>query len=335
MDELSRPHGRDHRRGEWPRPGDGGADGGRRDAPRPRRHRGGSARRPRRPARRRRHRGRRPAHGRVAGRGHRPARRARLRAVRRRPRPVQQRRRRQARPVVGPDGRRLALGARRRPVERHPRRAGVRPAHAGRSRRAGTSSTRRRCPACCRSPTWPPTASPRRRSSRCRRRCSSTSMPRVRVDRRVRALPRVHRHPHHRERAQPAGRAHGRPPPCPPWHARQRVSQPTMDAAEVAGHVVDAITANRFWILTHEAYRDVIQQRAAGDRDGRPPDGATDLVTAAGRSSSGPREPRHDGRHRDDPVGLEQDVADPPALAHLLHVLGDLLDRCRSGRTVR
>ena len=47
--------------------------------------------------------------------------------------------------------------------------------------------------------------------------------------------------------------------------------EPTMDAAEVAGHVVDAITANRFWILTHQAYRDVIQQRAAGiGTDARP-----------------------------------------------------------------
>ena len=46
---------------------------------------------------------------------------------------------------------------------------------------------------------------------------------------------------------------------------------PTMDAAEVAGHVVDAIRDDRFWILTHEAYRPVIQQRAAGiGADGRP-----------------------------------------------------------------
>ncbi len=47
--------------------------------------------------------------------------------------------------------------------------------------------------------------------------------------------------------------------------------QPTMDAADVAGHVIDAIRANRFWILTHDAYRDVIQQRAAGiGTDARP-----------------------------------------------------------------
>ena len=47
--------------------------------------------------------------------------------------------------------------------------------------------------------------------------------------------------------------------------------QPTMDAAEVAGHVVDAIRTNRFWILTHQDYRSVIQQRAAGvGTDARP-----------------------------------------------------------------
>jgi NAD(P)-dependent dehydrogenase (short-subunit alcohol dehydrogenase family) len=45
----------------------------------------------------------------------------------------------------------------------------------------------------------------------------------------------------------------------------------TMDAADVAGHVIDAIRANRFWILTHGAYRDVIRDRAAGiGTDARP-----------------------------------------------------------------
>jgi hypothetical protein len=35
--------------------------------------------------------------------------------------------------------------------------------------------------------------------------------------------------------------------------------------------VVDAIRANRFWILTHDAYRDVIRQRANGiGTDARP-----------------------------------------------------------------
>jgi hypothetical protein len=37
-----------------------------------------------------------------------------------------------------------------------------------------------------------------------------------------------------------------------------------MDAADVAGSVVDAIRNDRFWILTHDAYREVIQARAAG-----------------------------------------------------------------------
>jgi NAD(P)-dependent dehydrogenase (short-subunit alcohol dehydrogenase family) len=47
--------------------------------------------------------------------------------------------------------------------------------------------------------------------------------------------------------------------------------QATMDAAEVAGHVLDAIRANRFWILTHDRYRDVIRERAAGiGTDARP-----------------------------------------------------------------
>ena len=46
---------------------------------------------------------------------------------------------------------------------------------------------------------------------------------------------------------------------------------PTMDADEVAGQVVDAIRANRFWILTHDDYREVIRDRAAGiGTDARP-----------------------------------------------------------------
>ncbi len=45
----------------------------------------------------------------------------------------------------------------------------------------------------------------------------------------------------------------------------------TMDAADVAGSVVDAIRDDRFWILTHDAYREVIQARAAGiGAGGRP-----------------------------------------------------------------
>jgi hypothetical protein len=47
--------------------------------------------------------------------------------------------------------------------------------------------------------------------------------------------------------------------------------QATMDSAEVADHVVDAIRTNRFWILTHDRYRDVICRRAAGiGTDARP-----------------------------------------------------------------
>jgi hypothetical protein len=35
-------------------------------------------------------------------------------------------------------------------------------------------------------------------------------------------------------------------------------------ASAVAGQVVDAIRANRFWILTHPAYRDAIERRCRG-----------------------------------------------------------------------
>ena len=45
----------------------------------------------------------------------------------------------------------------------------------------------------------------------------------------------------------------------------------TMQASDVAELVVEAIRANRFWILTHDAYRDVIRARAAGiGTDARP-----------------------------------------------------------------
>ena len=37
----------------------------------------------------------------------------------------------------------------------------------------------------------------------------------------------------------------------------------TMTSAEVAGQVVDAVRTGRFWILTHDRYREIIQQRAA------------------------------------------------------------------------
>jgi NAD(P)-dependent dehydrogenase (short-subunit alcohol dehydrogenase family) len=38
----------------------------------------------------------------------------------------------------------------------------------------------------------------------------------------------------------------------------------TMTAEEAAEQVVDAVRAGRFWVLTHPAYRSVIQDRAAG-----------------------------------------------------------------------
>jgi NAD(P)-dependent dehydrogenase (short-subunit alcohol dehydrogenase family) len=71
------------------------------------------------------------------------------------------------------------------------------------------------------------------------------------------------------ERNRPAGLAATAPVPAV---ARTTAGvQATMDAAEVAGHVLDAIRANRFWILTHDAYRDVIRDRAAGiGTDARP-----------------------------------------------------------------
>ena len=40
--------------------------------------------------------------------------------------------------------------------------------------------------------------------------------------------------------------------------------EPAMEAAEVAAMVVDAVRTGEFWILTHQAYRPVIQARAAG-----------------------------------------------------------------------
>jgi NAD(P)-dependent dehydrogenase (short-subunit alcohol dehydrogenase family) len=48
-------------------------------------------------------------------------------------------------------------------------------------------------------------------------------------------------------------------------------AEPTMDADEVAAMVLDAVRTGEFWILTHQAYRPVIQARAAGiGTGGRP-----------------------------------------------------------------
>ena len=41
-------------------------------------------------------------------------------------------------------------------------------------------------------------------------------------------------------------------------------AEATMDATDVAAMVVDAVRTGEFWILTHDAYRPVIQARAAG-----------------------------------------------------------------------
>src|SRR4051812_44712747 len=47
--------------------------------------------------------------------------------------------------------------------------------------------------------------------------------------------------------------------------------QPTMSADDAAAQVLDAVRTRRFWILTHPAYRTVIQERAAGiGTDARP-----------------------------------------------------------------
>jgi NAD(P)-dependent dehydrogenase (short-subunit alcohol dehydrogenase family) len=48
-------------------------------------------------------------------------------------------------------------------------------------------------------------------------------------------------------------------------------AEPTMEADDVAAMVVDAVRTGEFWILTHQAYRPVIQARAAGiGTGGRP-----------------------------------------------------------------
>ena len=48
-------------------------------------------------------------------------------------------------------------------------------------------------------------------------------------------------------------------------------AEATMDAADVAAMVLDAVRTGEFWILTHDAYRPVIQARAAGvGAGGRP-----------------------------------------------------------------
>ena len=154
---------------------------------------------------------------RVTPRGHRAARRRGVRPLRRCPCAVQQRRRRQAGPDLGPHRRRLAVGARRRPVERHPCRAHVRAADAGRWRRR----PHRQHGVDVRLAADPEPG----RLQRCQiggggvvRGAAARSRRRGGEDRRVRAVPGLHRHPDHRQRAQPPARAHGRrsDPSCRP-----------------------------------------------------------------------------------------------------------------------
>jgi len=63
-------------------------------------------------------------------------------------------------------------------------------------------------------------------------------------------------------RNRPAELADAASPPQVPRTTAGVVS--TMTAAEVAEQVLEAITANQFWILTHQAYRPVISEHAAG-----------------------------------------------------------------------
>lgn len=63
-------------------------------------------------------------------------------------------------------------------------------------------------------------------------------------------------------RNRPAELADAASPPQVPRTTAGVVS--TMTAADVAEQVVAAITANQFWILTHQAYRPVISEHAAG-----------------------------------------------------------------------
>ncbi len=62
-------------------------------------------------------------------------------------------------------------------------------------------------------------------------------------------------------RNRPAGLAREAPPPDVPRTTAGAVA--TLTAADVAEQVVEAITSNRFWILTHDQYRTVIMQHAA------------------------------------------------------------------------
>ena len=62
-------------------------------------------------------------------------------------------------------------------------------------------------------------------------------------------------------RNRPTDLADQAPPPDLPRTTASTV--PLMTADEVAGQVLDAIEHDRFWILTHDRYRDVIKENAA------------------------------------------------------------------------
>ena len=63
-------------------------------------------------------------------------------------------------------------------------------------------------------------------------------------------------------RNRPADLADQAPPPNVPRTTAGAVA--TLTAADVAEQVVEAVIASRFWILTHDEYRTVIRQHAAG-----------------------------------------------------------------------
>jgi NAD(P)-dependent dehydrogenase (short-subunit alcohol dehydrogenase family) len=64
------------------------------------------------------------------------------------------------------------------------------------------------------------------------------------------------------ERNRPSWLADSAPPPSVPRTSAGVT--PTMDSGEVADHVVQAIRAGEFWILTHPAYREYLRRRADG-----------------------------------------------------------------------
>ena len=63
-------------------------------------------------------------------------------------------------------------------------------------------------------------------------------------------------------RNRPGDLADEAPPPDVPRTTAGAVA--TLTVADVAEQVVEAVTSNRFWILTHDQYQTVIRQHAAG-----------------------------------------------------------------------